>query len=139
MKKTIALLILMCAPALASTLPTNAINGHIGLTWTYPTNAISNDLRFQFYGTTNLTVPWSNWPVITNVAATNFAPYQVTQDGTNWVATNLSIRLDLQPGQYFFVGTASNFWGETSVTSSITSTPPAPVAFNDSLKIQKTP
>jgi len=75
---------------------------------------------------------------LTNVAATNFAPYQVAFDGTNWMA-NLSVRLDLQPAPHFFVSTSSNFWGETSITSNVVATPSAPQVINDSLRIQKIP
>jgi len=130
------IIMFFCAIACdASTLPTNSVNGHVLLSWTYPTNLITDDLRFNLYQTTNITQPFVQ---LTNVAATNFAPYQVSFDGTNWMA-NLSVRLDLQPAPHFFVSTSSNFWGETSITSNVVVTPAAPQVINDSLHIQKTP
>lgn len=125
--------------AFGSTLPTNSVTPGVSLSWTYPTNKITCGLGFNIYDATDITTPWEQWPIAASVAATNFAPYQATFDGTNWVATNLTVRLDIQPGAYFFVATASNFWGETSITSNVVSTPPAPLAINDSLRIRKVP
>jgi len=120
--------------ALASSLPTNSVNGRVVLSWSYPTNLITDDLRFNLYQTTNLNTPWL---FLTNIPATNFFPYQAAFDGTNWMATNLCAQFDIQPANYFFVASATNFWGETSVTSNIVSTPPPPQPINDSLRIRK--
>lgn len=101
---------------------TNSITGHVRLVWEYDTNALATNLSFYIYGSTNLAAPVSSWPVLTNI-----------------IGTNLACDLWLAPAQYFFVGTASNFWGETSITSNLCSVPPPPQPINDSLKIQKQP
>jgi hypothetical protein len=110
---------LLASAALAAPL-TNSVTGHLRLAWSYDTNQLSTNLAFIIYGSTNLAQPVSSWPILTNVPG-----------------TNTSCDLWLTPAQYFFVGTASNFWGETSVTSNLVVTPPAPQPINDSLKIQK--
>lgn len=97
-------------------------NGHIHLVWTYDTNELSTNLIFCVYGTTNISIPVEQWPMVTNV-----------------VGTNLSVALDIIPGPNFFVMTTSNFWGESSITSSIASTPSVPKTMNDSVKIEKAP
>ncbi len=137
MKKLLILLLFYCAVVKASTLPTNSVTSGITLSWSYPTNGITDDLRFVIYSTTNVTTPWQQWSSITNIAATNFIPYQIVFDGTNWMATNLIIRCDIPPAQYYFVGTATNFWGESSITSNLTFTPPTPLVINDSIRIRK--
>jgi hypothetical protein len=114
-----AFCILHSSFALAAPL-TNSVTGHLRLAWSYDTNQLSTNLSFNIYGSTNLAQPVSSWPILTNV-----------------IGTNTSCDLWLTPAQYFFVGTASNFWGETSVTSNLVVTPPAPQPINDSLKIQK--
>lgn len=141
MKSTtiLPLLLAFSCASLATTLPTNTVSGHVTLQWRYPTNRITDDLRFQLYQAPDLTLPLDQWTPLASVAATNFAPYQVDLCGTNWMATNLTVQLEIQPGAYFFVGTASNFWGETSITSNVVATPPAPVVINDSLRIRKAP
>lgn len=105
-------------PALVVTPPTP----HALLIWDYPTNQLATNLWFNFYETTNLSTPLAEWNLLTNV-----------------VGTNLSVGVSISPGQHFIVGTASNFWGETSITSNITVTPPLPVAINDSVRIEKSP
>ncbi len=97
-------------------------NGHVKLAWDYDTNQLSTNLFFNIYETTNLTIPFANWNLLTNV-----------------VGTNLSATMDVTPGAHFFVATASNFWMETSITSNLTSTPPLPQSINDSLRIEKAP
>lgn len=140
MKNIALILLLACSAArMVAALPTNSLTPSVSLSWKYPTNKITCGLSFNIYAATDITAPWEQWQGVAIVSATNFAPYQVTFDGTNWVATNFTVRLDIQPGAYFFVSTASNFWGETSITSNVVSTPPAPLAINDSLRIRKVP
>lgn len=97
-------------------------NGDITLEWNYPTNLLCTNLWFNIYGTTNLDLPVEQWPFITNV-----------------VGTNLFANLSVVPGANFFVMTASNFWGESSITSNITSTPSLPLPMNGCVTIQKAP
>lgn len=113
---------------------TNGINGHVLLSWNCPTNQITPDLSFRIYGITNLTAPLSQWSLITNVAVTNLP---VPLVDTNGNATNFNVLLNIQPQQYFFVATASNFWGESGL-SNYANTPPAPQAVTN-LAIQKAP
>lgn len=80
----------------------------ITLAWNYPTNELSTNLTFRLYHSTNITVPLTNWTVITNIAG-----------------TNTSVSLPVLPGAHFFALTASNFWGESDF-SNVASTPPAP-------------
>lgn len=112
------------ATILAVALATAAIagpNGHVTLIWTYDTNLLSTNLCFLWYESTNITVPMNQWQLYTNV-----------------VGTNLSVQLDIVPGEHYFVGTASNFWGETSVFSAIAYTPPLPLPLL-AVKIEKAP
>lgn len=96
--------------------------GNIRLSWDYDPSLLGTNLWFNIYETTNLTTPLSQWNLLTNVPG-----------------TNLSVDLTVGIGAHFIVGTSSNFWGESSITSNIVSTPAAPVPMNGSLKIQKLP
>lgn len=119
----IILFSLLCAVLAAAAAPlTNSVNGHVRLAWSYDTNQLSTNLSFNIYGSQHLSLPASQWPLLTNVPG-----------------PNLSCDLQLQPAQYFFVATATDFWGETSITSNLVVTPAPPQPINDSLRIQKLP
>jgi hypothetical protein len=108
------ILLLVTASALAWTPP----DGRLTLEWDYPEQERSTNLTFYVYSTTNVFAPMTNWAVLTNV-----------------VGTNLSVRLQIDPGQRFFVMTASNFWGESDF-SEVASTPPLPRS-NANLKLRR--
>lgn len=114
-------------------------SGWITLGWNYATNApqaAATDLWFNIYSTTNLAAPISSWQFESNVTAFN----SIQRNGTNFVIEDTNylyaLTLRIQPGQRFFVATASNFWME-SATSNIASTPPLPSPINQSLNIRK--
>jgi hypothetical protein len=121
--KAILLAFCLCAGAPAAPLlVVQPPTGNITLRWKYDTNELSTNLWFTIYETTNLSEPLSNWnPVLT------------------MPGTNVSATFNVNPGEHFFVATTSNFWGETSITSNLTSTPPLPQNINDSLRIEKAP
>jgi hypothetical protein len=115
------LLLFICGLAYAS--PEGNINGHVKLTWDYPADEIGQVEQFYVYTSTDIALPVQQWTLATNVSP-----------------STLSVSLDIQPSHYFFVVTASNFWGETSIYSSNVASVPFPaVAMNGSLKIQKLP
>lgn len=99
------LLLLLALPAMGApgVLRTNAM-----LRWTYPTNELSTNLTFYIYSHTNISVPLTNWPVLTNV-----------------VGTNLSVAFPINAQQRWFFMTASNWWAE-SLPSEVVGTPPLP-------------
>jgi len=97
-------------------------NGHVKISWDYDPNELSTNLFFILYETTNITTPLTNWTVLTNM-----------------VGTNTYGQFDVVPGEHYFVAQASNFWGETSITSAPGHTPPLPYPINNSLKIEKAP
>lgn len=88
----------------------------ISLSWDYPESERTN-VVFRVYSSTNVTIPLSQWKVMTNVTATNF------------------VRLKVVPGVNYFTMTASNFWGE-STFSEVVSTPALPRS-DVNLKVQK--
>lgn len=105
-------------------------NGHVHLKWSYDTNLLSTNLWFNWYETTNISTPLTNWNCITNVLSSSI---------TNFDGTNLIISIDITPGEHFLVGSSSNFWGETSITSQMAHTPPLPLPINDTTRIEKAP
>lgn len=116
-------LVLVCFRSLSSpNLVTPSPDGHVILSWDYDTNQLSTNLWFNFYETTNISTPLTNWNFLTSV-----------------VGTNLSVEVVITPGQHFIVGTSSNFWGESSITSNMTVTPPLPIPINNTVKITKSP
>ena len=68
-------------------------------------NGQPNVDAYKIYGTNSLSVPQTNWPLLTVVGGT---------------VSNTS--LTMQPQQFFFYVTASNFWGE-SIPSNVANTP----------------
>lgn len=85
-----------------------ATRNSVTLAWDYPTNELSTNLLFKVYSHTNITVPLTNWTVLTNV-----------------VGTNLNVAIPMNAQQRFFYVTASNYWGE-SFPSNVAGTPPPP-------------
>lgn len=82
----------------------------LSLAWDYPASAQSTDLVFKLYHSSDLSVPQTNWLVLTNVAG-----------------TNLAVTLSVIPGAHFFYLTASNWWGESG-PSNLVLTPPVAVS-----------
>lgn len=133
MKYLALILLLLAASAFGSAISTNVINGHVRLQWVCDTNLnpVSTNFSFQIYGTSNLvTQPLAQWPVYTNI---NSVDAFNTNDGT------FHVDLNITPWAYYFVGTASNVWGESSVTSNMVVVPMPPPVINQSLTIQKLP
>lgn len=75
-------------------------NGRIRLQWDASTET---NVTYNVYAHTNLLLPYTQWAMLTNVAATY-------------------VDLDIIPGRYFFYVTATNFWGESD-PSNLVSTP----------------
>jgi len=109
MKKTIiASIILIAGLLITGGYPSGPPSGRVNLVWDYPTNELSPDLVFRLFHSTNITVPMTNWVVLTNVPG-----------------TSTSVSVVITPGIHFFVMTASNFWGESDF-SNVASTPALP-------------
>ena len=115
MKYILTLLLSICSLS-AATLP----SGSVTLAWDYPTNELSTNLTFIVYSTTNIITPLTNWARLTNV-----------------IGTNLQSTVTIQPGQRYFVVTASNFWMESEF-SNVVYTPPLP-AVGSNLNIRRNP
>jgi hypothetical protein len=98
----------------------------VSLIWGYPTDSVSTDMVFVFYSTNTLSAPVTTWPFFTNVWATNYMnglnPTNLDNTGTNMVCRLPFMTL---PGQGFYVGVATNFWGSSDF-STVASTPPVP-------------
>lgn len=90
--------------------------GRIRLDWDYPPNEITTDIVFRVYSSTNITIPITNWMVLTNV-------------------TTNEAHLTISPGRTFFYVTASNFWGESD-PSNVVGLPPLPTN-GTNLRIQR--
>ena len=90
------------------------------LEWDTPTTDNYTNLLYRLYGTTNLSLSMSNWPMISVV--TNPIP---TNNGAQ-----LFFSIPIVPGAWFFTMTASNFWGE-SPFSNVAPTPPVPALLNN--------
>ena len=71
--------------------------------WDYPTNELTADLVFKLYSTDDLALPMSQWPV------------KVVVPGTNTTAT-----VPMTNGWQFFYVTASNEWGESVPSNTVT-------------------
>lgn len=118
MKKFLTLVAAVTCLA-AAALDLSPPSGNVVLSWSYPAESLSPDLTFRVYASTNLATPITNWACLTNIAG-----------------TNLSASVKIQPGQMFFVMTASNFWGE-SLTSNVAATPKLPLPAGDTLTIKR--
>lgn len=112
--KRLWLLTLLALPVWAVVLPPGTLRTNVNIIVAYNTNSVStNSTLFKVYGTTNLALPLTSWPVVTNIMLTNA--------GTG----TLTIPFPLTPQVMFFSVTSSNLWGE-SPFSAVVSTPPAP-------------
>jgi hypothetical protein len=103
--------LLLCLVALLipmKGLSADALTGDITLIWDYPAAEMETNLTFLVFHSTSITVPLTNWLVLTNV-----------------VGTNLSVKLTVIPGKNFFVMKATNFWAASDF-SDVASTPALP-------------
>jgi hypothetical protein len=112
----------------------STINGNVRLNWAISTNSdpVGPDLSFNIYYTTNLAVPAAQWPLLTHILSTD------ARDTNDASGTNFTILLNLPPAEYYFAATASNFWGESSLTTNIVYVPAPPQPIN-TLQIRKVP
>lgn len=96
------------------------------LSWQYNSNAIWQAQQmgwpvwFKIYGTNQPFGAVTNWQLIVAQNATNYTV--IASDPTN---QTFSYTSTVAPGQFFYVATASNFWGESgpSNTSGVPSLP----------------
>jgi len=98
--RTLAILFLTCLVAIAGP---GTVKTNVTLIADYDTNAVSADLSFNLYSTTNIALPVAQWPVVTNVL---YPACMVN-------GTNVQIILPIQPGPHFYALTASNWFGES--------------------------
>lgn len=108
MRSSYAIGIIGCAVLIVG-LAQAAFREYVTLVWDYPTAALSTNLQFLIYGSTNLDTPTTEWQLLTNT-----------------IGTNRSVSVRVQPGQWYFVATASNYWG-VSRPSNVASTPAPPL------------
>lgn len=92
--------------AAAAAVAVEPSTGVVNLGWVNPNPSNSVD-AFCLYGSTNLTLPLTNWTKL------------ATQ--TNGNATNLVLRVT--PAQYWFFLTCSNGWGESPPSNTAGPTP----------------
>lgn len=121
MKKTIAipaLLILWAVAALGLTLL--PVKNQFALKWDY-TNDVRIDPTFCFviYTSADLSNPITNWSVYTNVSGSNSWTAEMESNNVVYAVSNVSAQLSQQ---YWFV-TASNFFGESLPSNTVTSPP----------------
>ena len=102
-------LLLICGTILAGTVnPPNVL-----FLWNY--SGPTSNTVFRVYGTTNLSQPSTNWPLV--VAWSTW--------GTNSTG-QLTNSIFVTPAAYFFAMTASNgFWAETPQSVAVSTPPPA--------------
>jgi hypothetical protein len=114
--KQIARYLVLVLALLALGFSAQPLRNSVTFAWSYPTNELSTNLTFKLYASPDVTVPLTNWAVLTNV-----------------VGTNLQVTVPLAATNLFFFLTASNYWGEGN-PSGVVSTPAPPR--NGSLQIQ---
>lgn len=68
----------------------------VTISWSFPTNQQTPDLKFRLRSSTNLTIKLSLWPVVTNIPGTNRA-----------------VKWPMLKQNEFFTLTASNSFGES--------------------------
>jgi hypothetical protein len=117
--KTIWTILLGCLLSFVTLAAAPPVNTNtVTLAWQYPSSLVTTDLFFQINLATNVLGPWAP---MTNFPATN-AVAQTTNGTTFYTAQFLIV-----PSAWFFDIQAGNlFWG-LSPTSSVASTPPAPI------------
>lgn len=93
-----------------------AIKNAVTLEWTPQDPGWQTNETFNLRGSPDISVAFSNWPIITNVAGTN------------------AVTIPLQPQLYFFYVTASNYWGESSNSNVAYTPPPAALPTNTVIK-----
>ena len=121
--KALALAALLCGAVTAlAVLP----SGQVTIAWFYPTNAVTPDLYFVITATNSFSGPLTNWPTVAVISATNSV---ASISGTNYLFT---APFQMQPGQMFFTGYASNFWGMSS-NSNVAQTPSLPLPLYQSI------
>lgn len=101
-----ALLVAPCAVEAQVIVP----SGDVTLQWDYEPSEMTTQTTFIIYHTTNATLNLTNWPMLTNFPA----------------VTN-RVKVNIVPGEHYFVLTASNFWnskGFESGFSNVAGTPP---------------
>jgi len=110
----------LCLLSCVLSLVLHAAVGDVSLQWdNSPTNQMI--IAYHIYGSTNITAPLSSWPRLLTVPATFTG------------ATNTMATVRIVPGQFFFVVTSSNLWGE-SLFSNVASTPPLPTPLLTTIK-----
>ena len=83
------------------------------LQWDQPTNTFYPDLNFTILSSTDLTVPFVNWPVLTNAWWTNLPPVTNATATTNPAMQSYRITITTtNTGQLFFTVHGTNFAGE---------------------------
>lgn len=92
----------MCAEASRSPKHSEQLNASgtpmvtVTISWSFPTNQQTPDLKFRLRSSTNLTIKLSLWPVVTNIPGTNRA-----------------VKWPMLKQNEFFTLTASNSFGES--------------------------
>ncbi len=99
MKKYLIGLFLLAVAVAAPPIKTSVM-----LVWDYPVSEVPS-VVFNVYSSTNLSVPMSSWPFVTNSAVTNAI-------------------VGVSPGSTFWYVTASNEFGESGPSNTVTSTVP---------------
>lgn len=123
--------VLSAALALSLVQPKNQFT----LLWDHVTPATNDDtLCFVLYTSADLNKPVTNWSVFTNISASN-AWTGIMENGTNFLYA-LSNTPALSKQQYFFV-TASNFYGESLPSNTVTSAPALTPVIQNSLRIER--
>lgn len=97
----------------------------VTLIWNTPTDQPWQNLTYRLYGTTNLTLPSAQWPLL----------QVITNPTPSASGTNLAYSISIQPGAWYFTMTASNMWGESPFCVPA-ATPPVPSILNN-LQITK--
>lgn len=111
MKKPLSLLALLSLLSLP-VFGQGVLRSNVTLYWNYDPLLLTN-ISFYIKGSSDVTVPLSNWTMMASVIGTSNAP------------TPTNVTINLAPQQKFMFCVASNFWGESN-PSNVASTPPPP-------------
>lgn len=109
-------------------------NQHFSLAWDYPTNSVSDDLQFNMYCAVDASLPLTDWTIYSSGSYTQY--WTGTVSGTNYTYA-LSNNVPAMRSLVFFV-TASNMWGESMPSNTVTSSPSLKPISN-TLRIVPTP